>query len=159
MMPTENKRFLPSADTTRWKGKVMFSLLVSLIQLNGLSRAFVIGPMSSVPFRKRPSHVPHRRTNHLMAVGKTGGDVLTTAEEFQATVLQSKEPIMVFFTAPWCGKSRTPYVNVNASPQNFGGNSRDNLPNRTLSSFHTRRQGSHVNRVRRRHARRGSLYG
>ena len=41
-----------------------------------------------------------------MAVGKTGGAVLTTAEEFEVTVLQSKDPIMVFFTAPWCGPCR-----------------------------------------------------
>jgi thioredoxin 1 len=45
----------------------------------------------------------------LNVVGKTGGRLIETIEEYEESVLNcdaSQKPIMVFFTAPWCGPCR-----------------------------------------------------
>jgi thioredoxin 1 len=56
-----------------------------------------------------------------MALAKTGGKVLETAEAFSNTVLKSEGPILVFFTAPWCGPCRLSVPVVKEIMKEFAG--------------------------------------
>lgn len=56
-----------------------------------------------------------------MAVGKTGGTVLTSSDEFNNVVLASKAPVLVFFTAPWCGPCRLSIPVVKEVLQSYAG--------------------------------------
>lgn len=56
-----------------------------------------------------------------MAVGKTGGTVLTSSDEFNTVVLASTAPVLVFFTAPWCGPCRLSIPVVKEVLQSYSG--------------------------------------
>lgn len=58
-----------------------------------------------------------------MAVGKTGGKLIETVEEYTSIVLEmeSQKPVMVFFTAPWCGPCRLSIPVVKDVMKQFAG--------------------------------------
>eukprot|EP00980_Cylindrotheca_fusiformis_P013940 scaffold3621_cov114-Cylindrotheca_fusiformis.AAC.5 len=56
-------------------------------------------------------------------VAKSGGKLMKTAEMYEETVVQgsSSQPVLVFFTAPWCGPCRLTAPVVKEVKQQFGG--------------------------------------
>eukprot|EP00522_Entomoneis_paludosa_P016540 CAMPEP_0172451362 /NCGR_PEP_ID=MMETSP1065-20121228/9437_1 /TAXON_ID=265537 /ORGANISM="Amphiprora paludosa, Strain CCMP125" /LENGTH=127 /DNA_ID=CAMNT_0013203313 /DNA_START=469 /DNA_END=852 /DNA_ORIENTATION=+ len=57
-----------------------------------------------------------------MAVAKTGGKLLESADAFEKAVLQKRDgPILVFFTAPWCGPCRLSVPVVKEIMKEFAG--------------------------------------
>lgn len=42
----------------------------------------------------------------MKATSKTGGRLIASAQDFDETLSQSQQPVMVFWTAPWCGPCR-----------------------------------------------------
>lgn len=62
-----------------------------------------------------------RRSTSLHAVAKTGGRVLATEDEFRKTIDEAKSPVMVFFTAPWCGPCRLSVPVVKEVMKQFSG--------------------------------------
>ena len=55
------------------------------------------------------------------AVAKTGGKLIASAEEYEAAVIESKGPVMIFFTAPWCGPCRLSVPVVKEVMKEFSG--------------------------------------
>ena len=76
--------------------RLLTCFLVVLSLASTPAQAFV-RPRIRQPIPSRPP---------LHAVGKTGGTVIATTEEYERAVLQSERPVMVFYTAPWCGPCR-----------------------------------------------------
>lgn len=75
---------------------------------------------------------PMRRDNNnsrrchvcLNVVGKTGGRLIATIEEYEESVLNpdsNSKPVMVFFTAPWCGPCRLSVPAVKDVIKEFAG--------------------------------------
>uniref|UniRef100_A0A8J9S1D1 Thioredoxin domain-containing protein n=1 Tax=Phaeodactylum tricornutum TaxID=2850 RepID=A0A8J9S1D1_PHATR len=76
--------------------------------------------LNTIAWTPRPSKTSPRLS---MAVGKTGGKLIETVEEYTSIVLEmeSQKPVMVFFTAPWCGPCRLSIPVVKDVMKQFAG--------------------------------------
>jgi thioredoxin 1 len=115
----------------RWRRVLVVTLSVFCVCAISRSSlfvsAFVVGQKTSTggssiptsffvprPWRRDNNNQNSRRRRHVVClnvVGKTGGRLIETIEEYEESVLNnsddpSKKPVMVFFTAPWCGPCR-----------------------------------------------------
>lgn len=104
-------------------------LCIAFVSLVSHSHAFVrvtfthhhapqpqVVPSSSQPndpwtFLRTHQRSPNRKTSHFMStkgVSKTGGRLLESTEDYRQVVLDGavERPILVFWTAPWCGPCR-----------------------------------------------------
>jgi thioredoxin 1 len=86
-----------------------------------------VPPSSFVSRRAVRRDVNHKINNRchvcLNVVGKTGGRLIETIEEYEESVLNSdsSKPVMVFFTAPWCGPCRLSVPAVKDVIKEFSG--------------------------------------
>jgi len=94
-------------------------LFVAISEWIGISEAFVVNNnRAAVAFTNSLS----KRTQ-LSMVAKTGGKYITTTEQYSELVLnqEAPRPVMVFFSAPWCGPCRLSVPVVKDIMKQFSG--------------------------------------
>mmetsp|Transcript_6499 Transcript_6499/g.9189 ORF Transcript_6499/g.9189 Transcript_6499/m.9189 type:complete len:187 (+) Transcript_6499:344-904(+) len=96
-------------------------LFVAISQLIGTSESFVVNNNNRAVSFATKSAV--KRTTQLSMVAKTGGKYITTTEEYSESVLDpdAPRPVMVFFSAPWCGPCRLSVPVVKDIMKQFSG--------------------------------------
>mmetsp|Transcript_4131 Transcript_4131/g.6270 ORF Transcript_4131/g.6270 Transcript_4131/m.6270 type:complete len:180 (+) Transcript_4131:347-886(+) len=92
-------------------------LFAAISQWIGICRAFVVHNN-----RAAFSNSLSKRTQ-LTMVAKTGGKYITTTEQYSDLVLnpEAPRPVMVFFSAPWCGPCRLSVPVVKDIMKEFSG--------------------------------------
>lgn len=88
---------------------------VTLIHHHGRQPCTVTSTSSQPKDLRKLSHIPQQSTNRqsrrfmsTKGVSKTGGRLLESTEDYRQLVLDGAmdRPILVFWTAPWCGPCR-----------------------------------------------------
>eukprot|EP00429_Kryptoperidinium_foliaceum_P101052 CAMPEP_0176247278 /NCGR_PEP_ID=MMETSP0121_2-20121125/32873_1 /TAXON_ID=160619 /ORGANISM="Kryptoperidinium foliaceum, Strain CCMP 1326" /LENGTH=151 /DNA_ID=CAMNT_0017586929 /DNA_START=105 /DNA_END=556 /DNA_ORIENTATION=- len=94
--------------------RVHFEALLLVVLLVALNADAFMASTKSIGWGQYYQSVSPRQSilRPLQAVAKSGGKMIVTEEMYTQTVLSKdvKRPVLVFFSAPWCGRLTNPVV-------------------------------------------------